>query len=273
MVNGFSPATLKEALEIRARQQVIPYAGGTDLMLNPNPDAVYLFVNQIAEMKRIVQKDELLHLGAACTYTQLLEHPLTPAILKEAIALIAAPAIRNEGTIGGNIANGSAKADSVLIFFVADASIRLSSLSGERVIPIKAFYQDRKRLDLHDDELITEIILPTQWLEHYYYKKVGARKALAISRVDFAGLMTVKDGRIKHCATAFGAISGVILRRPDLDELLIGQTLAEASRLKAAYLASYAEVIAPIKGRVSAEYRKEVCLNLLEDFLNSNGIR
>ncbi|NJP40606.1 molybdopterin dehydrogenase [Oscillospiraceae bacterium HV4-5-C5C] len=272
MVNGFSPATLQEALEIRARHSVTPYAGGTDLMINPDPDAVYLFVNHIPEMKQIEQRGDQLHLGAACTYTQLLEHPLTPAILKAAIDLIAAPAIRNEGTIGGNIANGSAKADSVLIFFVADASLKLNSQSAERIIPIRDFYRERKQLDLRPDELITEIILPTKWLDHYYYKKVGARKALAISRVVFAGLLTWQDDVIAHCATAFGAVSGVVLRCPELDALLIGKTRSEAQAAKAGYLAAFGDMIAPIQGRVSAEYRKEVCLNLLTDFLTSNGI-
>lgn len=272
MVNGYLPTSLNEALKIRAAGDVIPYAGGTDLMVAERRDGDYLFVNKVPELKIIKREGETLRLGAACTFTELLEHPNTPALLKDALALIAAPAIRNEGTIGGNIANGSAKADSALIFFVADAKLKLASVRGERIIPIREFYLGRKQLALMPDELIVEILLPTRWLEHYFYQKIGARKALAISRVAFAGLLSVEDGIVRHCATAYGSVSDVIIRREDVDAMLIGKTVEQARALKSDYLAAYREAIVPIRGRVSAEYRKTVCLNLLEEFLTSFGI-
>ncbi len=272
MVNGYTPTSLKEALEIRAAHDVIPYAGGTDLMIEEHRTGAYLFLNRVPELKRIALEDGFLHLGAGCTFTELIEHPLVPALLKEALRLIAAPAIRNEGTIGGNIANGSAKADSALVFFVADAQLTLASISGKRTLPIKEFYLGRKKLALRNDEIITEVLLPTQWLDHYYYQKIGARKALAISRTAFAGLMHVENDEIKHCATAFGAVSDVIIRREDIDAMLIGKTVAQAKEIKDAYMSAFEQAIVPIRGRVSAEYRKKVCLNLLNDFLSSYGI-
>jgi len=272
MVNGYLPTSLTEALEIRAGSNVIPYAGGTDLMVAEHREGAYLFLSKVPELKMIKKEDDTLRLGAACTFTELIEYPDTPALLKEALALIAAPAIRNEGTIGGNIANGSAKADSALIFFVADAKLKLASIRGERIIPIREFYLGRKQLALMPDELIVEIQLPTRWLGHYFYQKVGARKALAISRVAFAGLLTVENDIIRYCATAYGSVSDVIIRREDLDAMLIGKTVEQAKELKKDYLTAYHEAIVPIRGRVSAEYRKTVCLNLLEEFLTSFGI-
>lgn len=272
MVNGYFPTALTEALALRAQENVTPYAGGTDLMIAEHREGAYLFLSRIPELKAIRQEEDGLHLGAACTYTELLDSPATPALLAQAVAQIAAPAIRNEGTIGGNIANGSAKADSALIFFVADAQVKLASIRGERLLPIRDFYLGRKQLALQPDELITEVVLPTRWLSHYTYHKVGARKALAISRVAFAGLLTAEEGVIRHAAVAFGAVSDVILRRPALDAMLIGLPLVQAKALKPAYLAAWREAIVPIRGRVSAEYRKEVCLNLLSDFLTEHGI-
>lgn len=272
MVNGYAPASLKEALEIRAAHETIPYAGGTDLMIDQHRTGEYLFLNRVPELKRVALKDGILTLGAGCTFSELIEHPLTPALLKKALLLIAAPAIRNEGTIGGNIANGSAKADSALAFFVADAKLKLASTTDERVLPIKEFYLGRKKLAIRNEELITEILLPTQWLGHYYYQKIGARKALAISRLAFAGLMHVENDMIKHCATAFGAVSDVIIRREDIDAMLIGRSVDQAKEIKDDYLSAFEQTIVPIKGRVSAEYRKKVCLNLLNDFLSSYGI-
>ena len=271
MVNHL-PESLAEALRIRAGRGVIPYGGGTDLMIEAAPDAEYLFLHKIPEMRQILRDEKYLRIGAACTFTEVSDNALCPAILREAISRIAAPAIRNLGTVGGNIANGSPKADSALIFFVAGSKLRLMSVRGERIIPVKDFYLGRKRLDLAPDELLTEILMPAVLPRRHYYKKVGARQALAISRVSFAGLFDESGGIIENCAVAFGAVSDVIIRREDIDAMLTGKTRAQARALKPDYLDAYREAIVPIRGRVSEEYRKNVCLNLLEDFLGVMGV-
>ncbi|SMC56399.1 FAD binding domain-containing protein [Sporomusa malonica] len=272
MVNGYQAAALNEALDILAQKTVIPYSGGTDLMIEPDDNAIYLFLNKVPEMKKIVEDTEYIRIGAACTFTDILESELTPAILKEAVSQIAAPAIRNLGTVGGNICNGSPKADSALIFVATDAKLRLASSRGERIIPITEFYLGRKKTALAADELLVEILMHKTGLGNYYYKKVGARDALAISRVSFAAILNVAKGKIVNCMTAFGAVSDVIIRRAELDAMLTGKTLAEAKAVREAYLTAYNQAIVPIRGRISAEYRKAVCMNLLRDFLESNGI-
>ncbi|MPM49945.1 hypothetical protein SDC9_96679 [bioreactor metagenome] len=109
-------------------------------------------------------------------------------------------------------------------------------------------------------------------LDNYYFTKVGPRNALAISRVSFAGILDINNNKINNCSTAFGAVSDVILRRADIDEMLIGKTIEEVKNIKEEYLSAYDKAIVPIRGRVSADYRKTVCMNLLKDFLKSNGI-
>lgn len=272
MVNSYQSTSLKEALNIRENQVVTPYAGGTDLMIEPDENAVYLFLNKVPEMKNIVEDSSYIRIGASCTFTDIIESELIPEILKKAASEIAAPAIRNLGTVGGNICNGSAKADSALIFFATDSKLRLVSNRGERVIPITEFYLGRKKTCLKADELLVEILMSKTGLNNYYYKKVGARNALAISRVSFAAVLNVEDGKIANCMTAFGAVSDVIIRRADIDSMLIGKTIEEAKAVKEDYIATYDKEIVPIKGRISAEYRKYVCMNLLRDFLISNGI-
>lgn len=272
MVNSYRATSLKEALDVRTKEAVTPYAGGSDLMIEANENATYLFLNKVPEMKNIIEDTEYIRIGAACTFTDILESKLTPAILKEAASQIAAPAIRNLGTVGGNICNGSPKADSALIFIATDSKLRLVSSRGERVIPITEFYLGRKKTSLQADELLVEILINKSGLSNYYYKKVGARNALAIARVSFAAILNLKDGKIVNCMTAFGAVSDVIIRRADLDGMLISKTIEEARAVKEEYLAAYDQAIVPIKGRISAEYRKVVCMNLLRDFLESNGI-
>ena len=273
MVAGFTPTSIDEALELLLENELIPYAGGTDLMIKGDTDASYLFLHKISELKKITQDEQYYYFGAGCTFTELLENEITPAILKETVAQIAAPAIRNEATIGGNIGNGSAKADSALIFSVTDSILKICGSKGERLVSINEFYLGNKKIDLMSDELIVEILMPKKWINDYYYQKVGARKALAISRVSFAGLMSIQDGVIEHCATAFGAVSDRIIRCSEIDAMLIGKTLEEVSEknesiaIKEQYLAEIDAAIIPIKGRVSAEYRKSVCMNLVRDFL------
>jgi len=267
MVKSRIAESLDEALLLRKDPALIPYAGGTDLMIEARGEAAYLFLHKVPEMKLITDDGEYIRFGAACTFAQAIEDPLTPRILKEACRQIAAPAIRNAGTLGGNIANGSPKADSALIFMVTDSKLRLASADGERIIPIKDFYPGRKKTALAPDELIVEILTPKNGIDNYYYKKVGARNALAISRVSFAGILDIADGRVMNCATAFGAVSDVILRFESIDKMLIGKTVREAKELKEAYLQAFDEAIVPIRGRVGVEYRKDVCMNLLRDFL------
>ncbi len=269
--NGYIPADLAEALKIRGEQTVIPYAGGTDLMVDAE-DHAYLFLNKVPELKRISEDETYLKIGAAATFTEILNYPGTPEILKAAIHYLAAPAIRNMATAGGNVSNASPKADSSLIFYVSDTLLKLASAKGERILPIEDFITGRGKTALQADELLVEFLMPKKGLENYYYEKVGARKALAISRVAFAGLFNMEGERITRCAAAFGSVADVVLRFRDFEAMMIGLTLPEAKAVKSEFLAKYDQAIVPIRGRVSADYRKHVCMNLLEDFLTQNGI-
>ena len=272
MVNGYVAASLQEALEVLKSQELVPYAGGTDLMVENRKGVSYLFLHKIPELKRIALEEGWVHIGAGVTFTQALESPLVPPLMKEAVSRIAAPAIRNAGTFGGNLGNGSAKADSVLVEFAAGGRLRLASAQGERVVNVEEFYLGRKKLDLRPGELIVEILLPEKGLERYYYQKVGGRNALAISRVSFAGVYAEEGGKITNVAAAFGAVADTVLRYRDLEAMLLGKTPAESKELKPSYLKAYEERMNLTQGRVSAEYRKAVCLNLLSDFLKSFGI-
>ena len=268
------PHSLKEALTAR-KGNLQPYAGGTDLMVWPDDNANYLFLHKVPEMRQIIEDEKYIRFGAACTFTEIIEHPKTPKILKDACLQIGAPAIRNAGTIGGNIGNGSAKADSALIFMVTDSELRLANQDSERIIPIKEFYSTNdgsKKLALSPNELIVEILMPKKGLDNYYHVKVGARSALSIARISFAGIMDINNCVIKNCATVFGAVSDVILRFNHIDQMLIGKSIEEARQLKEAYISAMDQAIIPIRGRVGTEYRKDVCLNLLRDFLDRNGI-
>lgn len=271
MVNGYRVTSLSEALRLRGEREVIPYAGGTDLMVGAPKNAPFLFLGGIPELKAIREDADFVRIGAAATFTDIQTHALTPAPLREAVSHVGAPAIRNLGTVGGNVCNGSPKADSALVLYAMDAQLRLVSAAGERTVPIEDFYLGRGKTDLKPDELLAEVLIPKREAA-YYYKKIGARKALAISRVSFVGLFQAEGEIIKTCSVAFGAVSDRVIRDRGSESVLVGRSIAEAKALKRDFLNRYDALIQPIRGRISAEYRKTVCMNLLRDFLETNGI-
>ncbi len=262
-----STVTLEEALKIRAQENVIPYAGGTDLMVENRKDAVYLFLNRVKALQQIREDADNVYIGSGVTFTQALQSPVVPALMKEAVSHIAAPAIRNAGTFGGNLGNGSAKADSVLIEYVTDSKLKIVSEKEERIVDVANFYRGRRDLDLSSTELIAEIIIPKAGINDYYYQKVGGRNALAISRVSFAGILNKENEKVTRLAVAFGAVADTVLRFKQLDEKLTGLSLAEARERREEFVKAYEDTMVLTRGRVSAEYRKAVCTNLLRDFL------
>lgn len=263
------PADLKTALEIRKDTDLRPCGGATDLLVGEPEEGSFFFIGQVPELKVIEDKGDHIRVGSGVTFTELLESDLIPQMVKDAASRIAAPAIRNGGTVGGNLGNGTAKADTVLTWFALDADIEVQSKDGGvRRIPILDFYHGIRDLDMKDDELITAVLIPKEDIGDYMYEKVGGRDALAISRISFGGVLTFDDeGKIDKFRAAFGAVAPTVLRYPEIEKKLIGLTKEEAREIMPQILEEYDDVMKFTRGRVSAEYRKKVCNNFLRTFL------
>jgi xanthine dehydrogenase iron-sulfur cluster and FAD-binding subunit A len=109
----YQPASLRDALHIRSAGNVIPYGGGTDLMIKDNASSTFLYLDKVAEMKRIYEDEEYIRIGAACTFTEVLNSETVPEIMREAVSRIAV-CDPKPGTMGEISEAASAKADSVL---------------------------------------------------------------------------------------------------------------------------------------------------------------
>jgi CO/xanthine dehydrogenase FAD-binding subunit len=176
-------------------------------------------------------------------------------------------AIQNRGTLGGNIVNASPAADSPPALLAYNAELELVSLAGARWVPYHGFHTGYKQMIIRPDELLTRIRLPRspEKLQHYY-RKVGTRKAQAISKVCFAGTAHVRAGKIDDLRIALGSIAPVPLRCVQTEEALRGSELNRTSSDRAK--AVMANEIVPIDDiRSTRNYRQQVSLNLLEDFL------
>jgi len=175
-------------------------------------------------------------------------------------------ATQNRGTLGGNIANASPAADSPPALLVYDAELELVSASGTRWFPYQSFWKGYKQIELRNDELIRAIRLPREkagWV--HFYRKVGTRRAQAISKVCFAGAARMEAGRIADLRIALGSVAPTVLRAIETEKLLRGERLTPA--IVQAAQKTLSREIAPINDmRSTARYRLRVAQNLLAEF-------
>ena len=271
-----SPATLRDALQLLTRDRGAwrPFAGGTDLMVlleaGKLPHKNYLNIWNLKELRGIEVTDQGVMLGALTTYTEVQQEKVLQEefpMLCWAASETGGLAIQNRGTLGGNIANASPAADSPPALLAYDAELELRSNQGERWIPYHQFHTGYKEMIIRPDELLTRIRLPrrAEPLRHYY-RKVGTRKAQAISKVCFAGTAQVREEKVKDLRIALGSVAPVPLRCVKTEHALRGSALNPSTIGRAK--AVMAEEIVPIDDiRSTSNYRHRVSLNLLEDFL------
>jgi CO/xanthine dehydrogenase FAD-binding subunit len=251
-----------------------PFAGGTDLMVlleaGKLPHRRYLSIWRLPELCGVEVTAENIILGAGTTYTEVRRHDLLVAefpLVCSAAAETGSIATQNRGTLGGNIANASPAADSPPALIVYDAELELVSSRGSRWIAYKDFHTGYKQSLLQGDELIRIIRLPRStraWKQHY--RKVGTRRAQAISKVCFAGAARIENRKIEDVRIAFGCIAPTVLRATATEHLLRGEQLSSA--LSIAAQEALAREIAPIDDmRSTARYRRRVAQNLLAEFL------
>ena len=280
MVDSYIPKTLQEALELRSEQGAIPLAGGTDLMVRyryesgavPEYPGAVMLISRMREIGGIESRGGELHIGAAATMNEALAHPDVPAVLKEALRTVAARGLRNVATLAGNICNASPAADSVVALYILDAQLVLQSIDGARTVPIEEFITGPGRTDLGRKELLTDIILPESSEKSretvHLFKKVGTRKANALSKLALAADGRVADGRVEQVRMAVNAVAPTVIRSRELERSLEGLSLDEARGRVEELLDGYGELIRPIDDqRSTARYRAKVARGLLRHFL------
>ncbi len=270
-----TPQSLSEALTIIASDSCAwrPFAGGTDLMVLLEAGKLrhqnYLNIWKLPELRGIEVTDTFVSLGALTTYTEVQNHEILRKefpMLCQAAKETGGIAIQNRGTLGGNIVNASPAADSPPALLAYDAELELVSKHGERRIPYFKFHSGYKQMDIRPDELLRTIRLPraANRLTHYY-RKVGTRKAQAISKVCFAAVGSMTDGKIETVRIALGSIAPIPLRCVQTENALRNQTIDSL----AAARAIFASEISPIDDlRSTRDYRLRVSLNLLEHFID-----
>lgn len=245
----FAARNLPRALSMLA-EGFRPIAGGTDVMVlfesGKLPHKKWMSIRDIAELRSIDITPDHVTLGPLTTYTDVRRSTILAAefpLMLQAAALTGGIATQNRGTIGGNIVNASPAADTPPALLVYDAELELVSPRGSRWVRYTQFHKEYKVMDLASDELLTAIRLPRRFADwRHFYRKVGARRAQAISKVCFAGLRRGSEVRV-----ALGSVGPIPIFLDHVD---------------------VSRVVSPIDDvRSTARYRMQVAQNLMEEFL------
>ncbi|HEY4426093.1 MAG TPA: xanthine dehydrogenase family protein subunit M [Pyrinomonadaceae bacterium] len=273
-----TPSSLAEALALLNGEPGVwkPFAGGTDLMVlleaGKLPHHNYVNIWGLKELRGIEVTDSHVTLGALTTYTEVQSHPVLQnefPMLCQAASETGGLAIQNRGTIGGNIVNASPAADSPPALLAYDAEIELISTDGSRWLPYSGFHTGYKQMLIGPTELLARVRMSrnTRGATHYY-RKVGTRKAQAISKVCLAALAKLDNDQISDCRIALGSVAPIVVRCVQTEDVLRGQK-PDIDTIKSA-CAALSQEISPIDDiRSTADYRLQVARNLLTDFLST----
>jgi CO/xanthine dehydrogenase FAD-binding subunit len=277
-----TPKSLDEALALLAEraarsEKTVLLAGGTDWFVERHvapPETagtlpLVVDVSRLDALRGISLDGETLRVGGATTYLEIRKDarvaarcPLLSAMARDVGAL----QIQARGTLGGNLASGSPAADGVTALAALDATLLLRSVRGARRVPLASFYTGYRKSVLAADELIqaVEVALPPEG-SPFAWRKVGTRQAQAISKVAFAALAFVKEGRAARLGLGMASVAPTVALLPATRALGLSKPLGEINDadVEQAVLAD----VSPIDDvRSTAAYRRHVAVRLAQRF-------
>ena len=268
----FSPKTLPELLRLRAAYpRATLLAGATDVGLWVNKQLRTLneiiYIGEVAELKSIERTATALTMGAGVTLSQAFEalKPIYPE-MNEMWARFASLPIRNAGTLGGNIANGSPIGDSMPALLAVDAKVVLTNLDGSRTLGLDALYLGYMQNVIAVDEVLTAIEIPLPSANgRFRTYKVSKRFDSDISAVCAAFQLALEGDTITSARVAFGGMAALPKRGAVTEAALTGARWNEATARLA--MAALASDFAPLSDmRASSAYRLSTAKNLLYRF-------
>jgi xanthine dehydrogenase small subunit len=272
------PRSLPELLQLRAAHpQAQIVAGCTDVGLwitkLHQQYAQVLDLTRVEELRRIEEYQHHIAIGAAVTLTDAFAALVQQRPqLKTFANRFAGLPVRNAGTLGGNVANGSPIGDSMPLLIALGAHVVLLSVRGHRELPLEDFYAGYRRNVLAPDEVLGWIKVPRpvkgEFLRAY---KVSKRFDDDISAVCLVVAARLRDGVVEHIGIAAGGVAATPARAVRTEAVLRGRPWTlEAAQEAAATLRAEFQPISDM--RASADYRSEVLGNLMQRFwLESQG--
>ncbi|MBQ3551871.1 MAG: xanthine dehydrogenase family protein subunit M [Clostridia bacterium] len=272
-----APNSLADALDLLSAYEggVKVMAGGTDLLVKLKtgadiPFSILLDTKDITELSFISKCEEGIEIGALTKLCNIDRNTMLSDYhaLVEAIPLMASPAVRNMGTIGGNIVNASPAADTACPLMVYDAVLRLSSASGDREVPISKFFTGVSKTVIKDDEMLVSIVLPRVKPDSgsCFIKKTRVKPD--ISKISVTAYIERDGSAVKACRIAMGAVAPTPIELLGVGDKAFDRVATKELFLELAELA--ASIIKPIDDiRSTAEYRREISKVLVAQALET----
>jgi xanthine dehydrogenase small subunit len=265
-------SALREAMVQYPQASLI--AGGTDLMLEVTQRYQHferlIDVSRVMELRSITETQDTYCIGASVTYTELERFfAQRSQSLVSLLHRLGSRQIRNCGTIGGNLANGSPIADMPPVLICWGATVELCTSSGQtRGVSINEFYRGYRQTVLQADEYIAGIRIPKRSLDSFarFYKS-SKRIEDDISSVMGAFLFQGDGSKITAARIAFGGMAATPVSLPGIEDILVGKTINK--RLLSEVGEAIGEMMSPMTDvRASAEYRAAMARSMLERALN-----
>jgi len=268
----FAPKNIQQLAELKAQHpEATILAGGTDVGLWVNKQFKELnpiiYIGEVVELKEISTNDGKLRIGAGASltdaYKSISKH--YPE-MDEMWERFASRPIRNVGTLGGNVANGSPIGDSMPALISLSAEVVLRSAEGTRTMLLEDLYLDYMKKDMQSDEIVEAIDLPLPIAGRVFRcYKLSKRYDSDISAVFSAFSIVVKNDIVESCLITYGGMAATPKRAALCEQSLIGQTWNETSVKNAMKLME--KDYAPMSdGRASDANRMQSAANLLYRF-------
>lgn len=263
-----APTRMADALSLLQEAGPRIVAGCTDFFPSRQRGQVsdnLLDITRVAECRGIAPHAGGWRIGAAATWSELVRTPLPPAFdgLKRAAREVGAIQIQNRGTLAGNICNASPAADGVPALLTLGAEVEICALRGTRVVPLSAFIQGPRKVDLGPDEMVSALLIPALSAHaRGGFVKLGSRRHMVISIAMVAVLAEITGGRLGDLRIAVGSCAPVATRLPALEARLAGLSRAEVQAADLADPAGLAPLSPITDIRGTAEYRHAVVAEL-----------
>lgn len=273
----FAPATLNQFAQIFAQNpEATIVAGSTDVglwvtkfMRDISP---VVYTSRLNDFRNIAVGDEAIKIDGGASYSDMLtvidDH--IPQ-LSQFWRRIGGEQVRNMGTVGGNIANGSPIGDTPPPLIALGATISLRNGATRRTLELEKFFIEYGKQDRTQGEFVEQISIPLPSDDQLFScYKISKRRDEDISALSGAFSAQIEDGRIKDIRIAFGGMAGTPKRATQVEQALIGAPWSERSILDAKSL--FEQDYKPLSDwRASAEYRMAAAQNLLERFYFENA--
>lgn len=266
----FAPKTLKEALSLLEEHaddcKII--CGGQSLLVLMRQGLVapstVIDIKGLSELDYIKYDDnEGMKIGATTTHRAIEKSETIKKyfpVLSKMENRLASIQTRNRGSIGGNICHGDPAGDPAPVLIALGASLKLSSIHGDRIVKVDEFYTDYFETIMEHNELLTEIqIPPTAPFTGSAYSKFNIISS-DMATISAAVSITLdgNGGACKDVRVALGALAPTAKRSPKAEDVLRGNNITDALLAQAGEMAATeTEPLSDI--HASADYRRELC--------------